>query len=109
MWDHLATPEAFWETPGNVSGTSRSETARMSLGGASEALGVLIGPWDSSKVAEVNMQCIRTKRKSSIAFCQVTAHQAGTTSKYPIEFVQDAFHWQSQECEYRLIGKLKSE
>ena len=33
---------------------------------------------------------------------------AGSTSKYPIEFVQDAFHWQSRECEYCLIGKLKS-
>ena len=71
MWGHLATPEAFWENPGRVSGTSRSEAARMSLGGASEALGVLNGPWDSSKVAEVNMQCIRAKRKSSVAFANL--------------------------------------
>ena len=77
MWDHLATPEAFWENPGRVSGTSRLETARMFLGGASEALGVLIGPWDSSKVAEVNMQCIRTKRKSSIAFANLQHNRQG--------------------------------
>ena len=77
MWDHLATPEAFWENPGGVSRASLSEAARMSLGGASEALGVLNGPRDSSKLAEVNMQRIRTKRKSSITFANLQHNRQG--------------------------------
>ena len=77
MWDHLATPEAFWENLGRVSGTSLSEAARVSLGGASEALGVRNGPWDSSKLAEVNMQCIRTKRKNSIPFAHLQHNRQG--------------------------------